>query len=155
MLRADYVETFEIGDGALRSSILFQFTNANQYLYNINYNDELTGRTAFDFILAEQPDYFAPNIDTFSFGDVLVGLSIGTDSDAGFGTPPDYLDYWHYWTKNDNPAAWDASMIGFSDRALTNGSWDGWVFNSNDAPIPAPAGIAILAGLLRARRRRS
>jgi hypothetical protein len=45
-------------------------------------------------------------------------------------------------------------MIGFSDRIFTDGSVDGWVFNSNNAPIPAPPVIfgAAAWGMIRRRR---
>ena len=151
---ADIVSEFDLGTGANTSKVLFQFTNQNQYLYTIRYDDEMTGRTVFDFISAEQPDYFTPDIQTFSFGDALFGLAIGDDQDAGFGTAPEYLDYWHYWTGESDSTDWDFSMIGFSDRVLSDGSMDGWVFNSNDAPIPAPAAITAVLGLGLIRRRR-
>ena len=152
---ADIVSEFDLGTGANTSTVLFQFTNENQYLYTIRYDDPMTGRTVFDLISNEQPGYFVPDIQTFSFGDSLFGLAIGDDEDAGFGTAPEYLDYWHYWTKESESAEWEFSMIGFSDRILSDGSVDGWVFNSNDAPIPAPAAISAVLGLGLIRRRRS
>ena len=151
---ADIVSEFDLGDGANASTVLFQFTNENQYLYTIRYDEPMTGRTAFDLISAEQPGYFVPDIQTFSFGDALYFLGIGDDQDGGFGTKPEYLDYWHYWTKESASADWDMSMIGFSDRVLSDGSADGWVFNSNNAPIPAPAAITAVLGLGLIRRRR-
>ena len=151
---ADIVSEFDLGTGANTSTILFQFTNENQYLYTIRYDEPMTGRTAFDLISDEQPGYFIPDIQTSSFGDFLFGVAIGDDEDAGSGTAPEYLDYWHYWTKESASAEWEFSMVGFSDRSLSDGSVDGWVFNSDNAPIPAPAAVSAVLGLGLIRRRR-
>ena len=104
-------------------------------------------------IAAQKPSYF--EVISFSFGDALFGISIGADADEGFGTPPDYLDYWHYWTR-EGAGQWSESFIGFGDRVVSDGSWDGWVFDSSAAPasVPAPGAVALLAFVLpRARRR--
>ena len=95
---AELVDTFDIGTGEFTSTALFQFGNENQYLYRYHYDGELTGRDLFDLAAAAQPEFFEYEIKSYEFGDFLVGVSIGDDFDAGFGTPPDYLDYWHYWT---------------------------------------------------------
>ena len=151
---AELVAEFDLGTGSNTSQIMFQFTNQNQYLYTIRYEGDSTGQELVEFIAQEQPDYFIPVIESFSFGDALFGLSIGEDQDAGFGTEPPYLDYWHYWTKESENDVWENSMVGFGSRVLTDGSMDGWVFNSNDAPIPAPAVIPAILGLGIVRRRR-
>ena len=52
--------------------------------------------------------------------------------------------------------AWEMAMFGASDRMLSNGSADAWVFGSGDAPqsVPAP-GLALFAlTMLRRRARR-
>ena len=153
-LLGEIVDEFDLGTGANTSTILFQFTNENQYLYTIRYDDDMTGRTAFDLISDAQPGYFVADISESSFGDFLVGVGIGDDFDSGSGTAPEYLDYWHYWTKEVETEAWLSSQVGFSDRDLSDGSVDGWVFNSNDAPIPAPAVLPAALGLGLIRRRR-
>ncbi|MFM7052675.1 MAG: hypothetical protein ACKOYN_11185, partial [Planctomycetota bacterium] len=61
------------------------------------------------------------------------------------------------WTRGAAGTAWAESFVGFGDRAVANGSWDGWVFDSASAPqaVPAPGAIAIAAvALLGVRRRR-
>lgn len=152
---ADVAETFELGTGNSTSSFVFQFTNGNQYLYEVSYDGIMTGQDAVEFIMDSQVDYFIADIVSYSFGDALNGLTIGDDSDEGFGTPPEYLDYWHYWVKEDATASWEASFSGFGGREISDGSWDGWVFNSNDAPIPTGASLIALScvGVMRRRRR--
>jgi uncharacterized protein (TIGR03382 family) len=153
-LNADVIDTFEVGTGESTSSLLFQITNGNQYLYEVSYSGDLTGREAFDVISGAQPDFFIPDISVFSFGESLTGLDIGSDSDSGFGTPPDFLDYWHYWVRGSDLEPWDFASFGFSDRNLSDGSWDGWVFGSEFAPVPGSGSVLALIGLSAIRRRR-
>lgn len=152
--RADLVGSYSVGSGANASFVQFEFANAHAYLYEVRYDGALFGDDLFAIIASAQPGFFSYQVQSFSFGDALFGVAIGADADTGFGTPPDYLDYWHYWTKESGAAAWTESFVGFGDRAVSNGSWDGWVFNSANAPaaVPAPGVIALLA--LGARRRR-
>ena len=153
---AALVGNYVVGSGANASFIQFQFTNENTYLYEVRYDGSMTGRALFDVVAAAQPGFFSFTYDSFSFGDFVTGITIGTDTDFGYGSPPDYLDYWHYWTRASATDAWTESFIGFADRVVTNGSWDGWVFNSASAPnaVPTPSALALLAGGLLATRRR-
>ena len=143
----DLVGSFTVGSGSSASFVQFEFANANAYLYEVRYDGALFGDDLFAIIASAQPGYFSYDIQSFAFGDALLGVTIGADTNAGFGTPPAYLDYWHYWTRADGASAWTESFIGFSDRAVSNGSWDGWVFDSANAPtaVPAPGVAALLA----------
>ena len=152
--QAEVVDSFQIGSGDSTSSLVFQFTNGNQYLYEISYSEPMSGREVFDVIEAAQTGYFVPDIVTYSFGDSLYGLSISADQDEGFGGGPGGMDYWHYWTKSDESAEWEFSNVGFSDRMLSDGSWDGHVFNSDFAPVPGCATLLAMTGIVSSRRRR-
>lgn len=154
--RADLVGNYQVGSGSNASFVQIQFGNANTYLYEVRYDGSRTGKDLFDSIAAAQPGFFSYEVVTYSFGDALLGVSIGSDSNAGFGTPPAYLDYWHYWTRATDGEAWTESFIGFGDRVVANGSWDGWVFDSAAAPnaIPAPGALALLLFGATARGRR-
>ena len=156
---AGLVESFVIGSGAQSSHVQIQFANGNSYLYEVRYDVAGTSRSLFDAIAAAQPGYFAFETIDFSFGTALVGIAIGGDSNAGFGTPPAYLDYWHYWTRGSAAAPWSESWVGFGARVVSDGSWDGWVFDSASEPanVPTPGAAILLAlGLAptSARRRR-
>ena len=144
---AELVGSYTVGTGASASFVEFQFTNSNAYLYEVRYDGTLHGDDLFTIIASAQPGYFSYTTERFSFGVALLGVSIGADSDSGFGNPPDYLDYWHYWTREPGESDWTESWIGFGDRVLTDGSWDGWVFNSAAPPlaVPAPGALAVLA----------
>jgi hypothetical protein len=157
LAHADLVGSYTVGSGASMSYLQFEFANSNTYLYEVRYDGALRGNDLFAIVAAAQPSFFSYQVVTFSFGDALFGVTIGTDTNEGFGNPPAYLDYWHYWTRESGASAWTSSMIGFGDRTVSNGSWDGWVFNSDAPPaaVPTPAaGLALIAGSLLTRRRR-
>ena len=153
---ADLVGSWTVGSGASASFLQFEFTNSNTYLYEVRYDGSLRGDDLLAIVAAAQPGFFSYEVISFSFCDALFGIAIGSDADEGFGTPPDYLDYWHYWTRASSQSAWSASMTGFADRVVADGSWDGWVFNSNAAPsiVPAPATLVLVAAAATATRRR-
>ena len=156
LAHADLVGSWTVGSGANASYLQFEFTNSNTYLYEVRFDGSLRGNYLLAIVAAAQPGFFSYEVVSFSFGDALFGVAIGSDADEGFGTPPDYLDYWHYWTRESAQSAWTESMTGFADRVVANGSWDGWVFNSNAAPaaVPAPTPIALVAAAAAVRRRR-
>ncbi len=156
VLRADFVDSFVVGSGASSSYLHFQFANNNTYLYEVRYDGAMFGDDLISIIAAAQPGYFSYQTFSYSFGDAIIGIQIGSDSNEGFGTPPDYLDYWHYWTRDDASSAWSESWVGFADRAHSDGMHDGWVFGSNSAPtsVPTPSGCVMLASLILTRRRR-
>ena len=77
--------------------------------------------------------------------------------------------FWSYWLGSGDPfdgGAWDSSLVGFGDRVLSDGDWDGYRFapgflaeqpREPIAAIPAPAGTCLLvagtcAGVRRRRR---
>lgn len=154
---AALVGSYVVGTGSSASFVQIEFANANAYLYEVRYDGALFGDDLFAIIAQAQPGFFSYTTQSFSFGDALFGIAIGGDANEGFGTPPAYLDYWHYWTRGATGDAWTESFIGFGDRAVSNGSWDGWVFDSAAAPqaVPAPGAIALGAmALLGMRRRR-
>lgn len=144
---AELVGSWSIGAGSSTSHLQFQFTNGNTYLYDISYDGAMSGAGLLAIVSASQPGFFGYTTEQYPFGIVLLGVSIGSDADIGFGTPPDYLDYWHYWTREASETAWTESWTGFGDRAVTDGSWDGWVFNSNAAPaaVPTPGAAVAIA----------
>ena len=154
--QADLVDTFVVGQGDSNASIQFDFLDGNSYLVEIAWDGELTGREAFDLIEAEGASFdFEFQYESYSFGDFLTGVNIEFSYNYGTGTPPDYVDVWHYWTA-DGTDPWALSAIGFSDRLLIDGSRDAWVFGTNDAPfqIPAPATLALFGLLPIGRKRR-
>ena len=156
---ADLVQTWEIGEGQSSAMIQFDFLAGNTYMVEVAFDDAISGQEALDLIVADSNEAgfdFNYDVITYSFGDFLVGIALDGDGDYGDGSSPPYIDYWHYWTQ-EGDANWTESMVGFSDRILTDGAADGWVFGTTDAPaqIPAPATLALaIPALFGSRRRR-
>lgn len=153
---AALVATYEVGSGSSVSNLQFDFANGNTHWYVVRWDGVVSGRDLFDIVAAAQPSLFAFETQVFPFGEALFSVAIGDDLDAGFGTPPKFLDFWHYWVKPTFAAEWGFAPTGFADRIVADGSWDGWVFGSNDAPFAVPAAptLALVAAFALPRRRR-
>lgn len=156
---ADLVGSWSLGSGDDHAEVQIDFMNGNSYLFDLAFDDELSGRDVFD-LLSDAANTtsdltFDFTVISYSFGDFLTGITLNDDADYGEGSPPDYLDTWAYWTAEGGDD-WSASMIGFSDRMLVDGSRDAWVFGTGAAPatIPAPATIAVALFVRGDRRRR-
>ena len=157
---AELVDRFTVGTGDQTASLQFDFLDGRTWVFDIEWTGTLTGRDAFDVLAADTTGRFSFDFDviTDSFGAFHVGVTIDDATDFGTGTPPDYLDTWHYWTANAAADPWDQSFIGFNDRVLADGARDGWVFGTSATPatIPAPATLTVLGMALTGacRRRR-
>lgn len=86
-------------------------------------------------------------------------ISYDTYSNIGENGWP--TDWWVYFTST-NGQSWTDSPVGFADRELSNGAWDGWAHQTTDAwppthlpttPVPDPTAIALLGlGAILLRR---
>ena len=155
----DLIQSWEIGEGQSSAMVQFDFRAGNTYTVEVAFDDAISGQDLLDLIVSESGTAefdFAYESISYSFGDFLIGIALENDADYGDGSTPPYVDYWHYWTQ-ESDTNWTESMIGFSDRILTDGAVDGWVFGTTDAPtqIPAPATLALaIPALFGFRRRR-
>ena len=157
-LHAGIIDTVEVGEGLSTSTVQVDFSNGNGYVFNVHWMGE--GVTGWDLLLAIADELDAVSLDysTSEWGVFLEGITIGEDSDWGVGAGwPEVEDYWHYWTSDSQGDEWVFAMIGADVREVSDGSWDGWVFLSPDAPqqVPAPGGLLLLlavAGIPRRRR---
>jgi hypothetical protein len=149
---AGLVAQYEAGTGANASVVQVDFTNGNAYQITLRWDTPMNGFDALQ-LSTSAISGAALTYDTFSFGNFVTGIGLGTDYQYGNGDLWPIENYWHYWTKVDG--AWEMAMFGASDRILTNGSADAWVFGSGDAPqsVPAP-GLALFALTMLHRRGR-
>lgn len=157
--RAELAGRWAIGEGDSLATIQFDFQDGDTYLFDVSFSgDSFTGQDVFVLLDAEDSLFdFDYEVISYSFGDFLTGVGIEDSYDYGDGSEaPDYVNYWHYWTRDSSDLEWSSSMIGFGSRILTDGAEDAWVFGSNAAPslVPVPGTVAMLAGGLILRRRR-
>jgi hypothetical protein len=89
---------------------------------------------------------------SFSFGQFVTGIGVGTDFQYGEGDLWPVENYWHYWTEANGE--WQMAMFGAGDRTLVDGSADAWVFGSSAAPQAVPGPGVVVALMLAARARR-
>jgi len=154
----DLIQSWEIGEGQSSAMVQFDFLAGNSYKVEVAFDGAISGQDLLNLIVDESETAefdFTYEFISYSFGDFLIGIALDADSDSGDGSAPPYVDYWHYWTQ-DLGAGWVQSMIGFSDRILTDGQSDAWVFGTANAPaaIPAPASLALIIPALIGSSRR-
>ena len=153
---AGIVAAYDIGTGAATSTIQVDFSNGNGYLVTLRWDpaDALNGFDALvrvrDLVPGSTLQY-----DQYPFGAFITGIGLGADYEYGTGDLWPIENYWHYWTEVGGQ--WQLAMFGASDRLLSDGSADAWVFGSSAAPqaVPGPgAGLLLIvaANLRRGRR---
>jgi len=152
------IEPIQVGNGLVSSFVQIEFFEGQTFVFEVAYSDaEMRGFDLLVTIDQELGDdftleYLGPPDSAF-----VTGLGYDGFLDQGDGSGGD--DWWRYWIREDVAAAWEMSSVGPSDRIVDAGSWDGWVFGRNDAPVavklvPAPPATLALAGLLIVGRRR-
>lgn len=158
-VQGEILETYQVGSGLLMSSVQIGFANGNEYRFEVSWQGQ--GVTGWDLMttIASEVDGFTLQFQTSQWGVFLEGIGFDGDYDWGDGSgwSEGIEDYWHYWTADSAADPWVSSMVGADSRQVSDGSMDGWVFLSSDAPatVPAPGGLLLAAMAFTRRRRRS
>lgn len=150
---AGIVATYDVGTGTSTSTIQVDFSNGNGYVINLSWTEPMNGFQAMQAVAAALPGSQL-QYDVYPFGTFLTGIGLGADYEYGNGDLWPVENYWHYWTEVGGQ--WEMAMFGASDRTLTNGSRDAWVFGSSAVPqaVPAPGVGVVLMLAARTWRRR-
>jgi len=152
---AGIVASYDVGTGASTSTIQVDFTNGNAYQVTLRWDTAMNG---FDALQAATSAITGAALayDAYPFGNFVTGIGFDADYEYGNGDLWPIENYWHYWTEVNGQ--WEMAMFGASDRMLTDGSKDAWVFGSSDLPqaVPAPgaAEIGVVCMWHRFRRKR-
>lgn len=150
---AGLVSTFNVGTGVNSSTIEIDYSNSEYSVITLNWDTPLNGFSALQTALTSIAGSTL-NYDTFSFGVFVTGIGIGSNYESGDGDQWPVENYWHYWTFENG--AWELAQFGASDRTITNGSADAWVFGSSVAPqgVPTPGALVAALGLSFTNRMR-
>ena len=150
---AGVVASYDVGTGASTSTIQVDFTNGNAYQVTLRWDTAMNG---FDALQAATSAITGAALayDAYPFGNFVTGIGFDADYEYGNGDLWPIENYWHYWTEVNGQ--WEMAMFGASDRMLTDGSKDAWVFGSSDMPqaVPAPGALLALVAVARRSRRR-
>jgi hypothetical protein len=187
----DNIENW-VGSGASRAALVIDWNDGIQPVslaWGYRWDGPATGKDMLDAIVNADPRLMA----NYKFsGGALYGAGYDVDGD-GFTYVPGPNDtgaaadaddhyregwevagYWSYWGNDTTqpspygeiPASWVYPGAGMALRALSDGSWDGWVFapaptwdgGTPDVPepaaVPEPITALLLAVPLAAMRRR-
>lgn len=143
-----------VGTGTNQANLVINFSSGAIYQYEVLFDAiDWTGEDLLGHVVDETALEW--EVQVFSFGTLLDGLSIDDHSDVGFGGGN---NWWQYWVRESADDPWQQAATGFSDRTVSDGAWDGWVYGSASPPmlIPEPGvGALILLGfaVLGVRRR--
>ncbi len=163
---------YSIGSGTNSSLMIVDFQNGSYYAMeykwdqNADANDPVNGWDMIEALCIEvgqsnpssvmEYDYTA-----YNFGNALDRFSYGGNDEAATGVSP--YPSWVYYLSDNSTNHFEAiSGVGAGDRALVDGSWDGWSWHGNGfgtgpVPVPEPATLSLLGigavALLRRRRK--
>ncbi|HWB55083.1 MAG TPA: hypothetical protein VG722_12855 [Tepidisphaeraceae bacterium] len=140
-----------VGTGDSTSYVVLNFSDGAVYQFDVSYDasSSPTGMDLLNEIAASQP--LVIDAQTYDIGTYVNGLTYGSDSDDGYAGGD---DWWHYWVRDSESDPWTSPADLASNRTVSNGSWDGWVYGNDSAPVPEPAMALSASGLLLLIRRR-
>jgi hypothetical protein len=146
-----------VGTGSNTSYIVVDF-GPQSFEFAVNYDGTITGEQALQLLQADSD--FRLTTQHFGSGDMVTGLDYGGYVQTGNGAGG--TAYWNYFTGDGT--TWTRSGMGFGTRDLSNGSYDGWMWNTTTssgpdfvtaAPEPASLVLLGLGSICLLRRRRS
>ena len=138
-----------VGAGVNNATMAIEFSDGALYEFDICFgateSDTETGLGLFDILEANTS--LTTLRTTYTFGTFVDGISYDGHSNSGFYSGE---DWWHYWIKDSGDTNWLAPSYGVSDRTITDGDSDGWVYGKAYAPgeAPEPATATLLATLI-------
>ena len=152
-----------VGAGASRALCVIDFGPAS-FAFGYRFDGAKTGWDMLSTIAA-QTDLDIVD-EASSLGHFINAISY--QGWSGISDPENWSNsnWWEYWTSPDGEA-WTSSWLGCGDRALANGSWDGWTWSppwpqvgsAPDVPLPQQvpepgslAGLCMLLGLAAPRK---
>jgi hypothetical protein len=136
------------GTGSNEAAMLIDWSDGSTnpaLVWGYRWDGDATGEQMMQAIMAADPDLTVQIINDPEFGDYVNGIGfdgaggVGSHFESGFEDG----NYWGYFLGSGTSyPAWNYSEVGFTDRTLTNDSWDGWEWSSgappSDQPIAAP-----------------
>ncbi|MDO8302800.1 MAG: PEP-CTERM sorting domain-containing protein [Sedimentisphaerales bacterium] len=141
----------EVGSGVNSANVTINWKDGYVAEFLVKFGaSSVTGMELFDII--ESGSTLETVRSDYGWAILIEGISFNDHSDPGY---VDGEDWWHYWNKNSEGTTWDPSWVGASDRVVTNGDSDGWVYGNAGAPVPEPVTFALLGlgGLLLRRKK--
>ena len=146
-------EQFTAGTGENNAELYIEWSDGYIAEFSVRFDSPtVTGLNLFDIVeastgLTTVRQYYGP--DAF-----IDGINFNGHSNSGYGGG---ADWWHYWIKDSGQADWLSPGFGASERTVSNGDSDGWIYGRDESPVPEPVSIAMfgLGGLILARCRRT
>ena len=153
---AVWATPIDVGAGANSAGVIVEWSDGFIADFIVSFDTEtISGLDALDIIKTASalPPISNPLTtvrQVFDFGVLIDGITFDGHSDIGFGGGE---NWWHQWVKNDGQE-WGFGP-GVSDRILSGGDMDAYIYGRAGAPIPEPVTLTFLALGAAALRRRS
>ncbi len=125
-----------VGTGDNAASLFVQFEDRSLHEFQYRFDGTITGYdllTALDAALDAAPD-LSVALQDFGYGHFVNALSYQGHSNGSYRGGE---DWWHYWNRPAD-GEWSVSWVGISDRVLSDGDADGFVYGYADAPGALP-----------------
>ena len=116
--------------GMYSYNLTVEFQNSDYYDFTLRSDQAtLSGYDLLNTVTSLTPGMAVDQVGPSAYGYYVNGITIGSDNNPGYNA--DTGAYWSYWTGSPtNPVQWNFSETeGESQRMLTPGEADGWVYN--------------------------
>jgi hypothetical protein len=141
-----HADLVTLGNGPNKATAVVNFSDGYAVQFDYFFSDSsLTGSSLLKKI-DDDSAAFSTSVQHYSFGDFVNGLTyldkLGTThTNSGYGGGS---NWWHYWVKDLATDPWvSPEDYGAADRVVTHGTFDGWVYGSERAPVAPTAGAVV------------
>lgn len=139
----------DVGTGENSAGLYIEWGDGCVAEFLVNFDEPtVSGLGLFDIV--EAYSSLTTVRSDFGFGVFIDGITYNGHSNVGYGGGE---DWWHYWIKSGD-ADWVSPAYGASDRVVSNGDMDGWIYGrAGTVPEPTVMAMLGLGGLLVCRGR--
>lgn len=125
-----------VGTGGSQAELYVEFADGAAYSFQVAFDGPMTGMGLFDAVEA------ATGMTTMRVfeGAFIDAVTYDGHSNSGFGGGE---NWWHYWIREPG-GPWTMSFISATDRIVSDGTGDAWIYGHALPPVPEPA-TALLA----------
>jgi hypothetical protein len=121
----------DVGSGANSSHVVIDF-GPQSYDFAVHYSGSISGEDALNLIQSDSDSGFHFGFEHFSFGDFITSFDYGGYVESGDGSNGN--DFWSYY--HGDGTNWSFADDGASSHMLTDGSYDGYVWDAAQDTAP-------------------
>ena len=125
-------EPVEVGNGDNSADVYIEWSDGYKAEFVVRFSEpNISGLDVFDIIEAQTT--LTTVRGDFGFGIFIDGISYEGHSNIGYDGGE---NWWHFWIK-ESDGDWLSPFYGVSDRVITDGDSDGWIYGTANEPDPS------------------